>query len=303
MPLTTNGSEPHASGGRVVQVLGEVVANRRVGAYQHLRFIAPGVAEPARPGQFVALAVGGPTSANLLRRCFSIHQVSPTGAHGGTVDIVVAAKGPGTTWIAGLSPGDDVDLVGPLGQPFPLPTEPVRCVLVGGGYGSAPLFWLAEQLAAEGCPVEMVLGAATEDRLFGIAEARRVGVSLTVTTDDGSAGTRGWVSDVLGQVIRRSGAGAVYGCGPMGMLQSISEIASAEGLVAHVAVEESMACGVGVCMTCVLPVTGVDGTTRMVRSCVEGPVFRGDRVRWDALENGYTLVPADTVGAPTEGAH
>jgi dihydroorotate dehydrogenase electron transfer subunit len=287
----------------VVQVTGELLATRRVGAYQHLTFVAPGIAELARPGQFVALAVGGVTSANLLRRCFSIHKVSPSGVYGGTVDIVVAAHGPGTTWIAGLALHDEVDVVGPLGKPFPLPTEPVACVLVGGGYGSAPLFWLAEQLTAKGCRVEMVLGAASEDRLFGVVEARRAADGLTVTTDDGSAGTRGWVSDVLPQVIRLSRAGVVYGCGPMGMLRAVTEVAAAEGAVALVAVEESMACGVGVCMTCVMPVTGVDGKTRMVRSCVEGPVFRGDRVRWDAFENGFGLVPADAVGAPTEAGH
>jgi dihydroorotate dehydrogenase electron transfer subunit len=300
---TVNGSAPAGPRGGVVQVTGELIATRRVGAYQHLTFVAPGVAELARPGQFVALAVGGDTSANLLRRCFSIHKVSPSGTYGGTVDIVVAAHGPGTTWITRLALHDEVDIVGPLGKPFPLPNEPVPCVLVGGGYGSAPLFWLAEQLAAKGCHVEMVLGAASEDRLFGVVEARRAADGLTVTTDDGSAGTRGWVSDVLPQVIRLSQAGVVYGCGPMGMLRSITEVAAAQGVVAQVAVEESMACGVGVCMTCVMPVTGPDGTTRMVRSCVEGPVFRGDRVRWDAFENGYGLVPADAVGAPTEAGH
>ena len=300
---TVNGSAPAGPRGGVVQVTGELIATRRVGAYQHLTFVAPGVAELARPGQFVALAVGGDTSANLLRRCFSIHKVSPSGTYGGTVDIVVAAHGPGTTWITRLAMHDEVDIVGPLGKPFPLPNEPVPCVLVGGGYGSAPLFWLAEQLAAKGCHVEMVLGAASEDRLFGVVEARRAADGLTVTTDDGSAGTRGWVSDVLPQVIRLSQAGVVYGCGPMGMLRSITEVAAAQGVVAQVAVEESMACGVGVCMTCVMPVTGPDGTTRMVRSCVEGPVFRGDRVRWDAFENGYGLVPADAVGAPTEAGH
>ena len=300
---TVNGSAPLGLRGGVVQVTGELIATRRVGAYQHLTFVAPGVAELARPGQFVALAVGGDTSANLLRRCFSIHKVSPSGTYGGTVDIVVAAHGPGTTWITRLALHDEVDIVGPLGKPFPLPNEPVPCVLVGGGYGSAPLFWLAEQLAAKGCHVEMVLGAASEDRLFGVVEARRAADGLTVTTDDGSAGTRGWVSDVLPQVIRLSQAGVVYGCGPMAMLRSITEVAAAQGVVAQVAVEESMACGVGVCMTCVMPVTGPDGTTRMVRSCVEGPVFRGDRVRWDAFENGYGLVPADAVGAPTEAGH
>ena len=287
----------------VVQVAGEVIATRRVGAYQHLTIVAPGVAEAARPGQFVALAVGGPTSANLLRRCFSLHKVSPSGAYGGTFDVVIAAKGPGTQWLAGLRAHDKVDVVAPLGRPFPIPTEPVACVLVGGGYGSAPLFWLADVLRERGCHVEMVLGAASEDRLFGVVEARRSADGVTVTTDDGSAGRRGWVSDVLPEVITRTSAAVVYGCGPMGMLRSITEVATAHGAVAQVAVEESMACGVGVCMTCVMPVRGKDGSTRMVRSCVEGPVFRGDRVRWEAFTEGVCRVPADTVGAPRAGGH
>ncbi len=287
----------------VVQVAGEVIATRRVGAYQHLTIVAPGVAEAARPGQFVALAVGGPTSANLLRRCFSLHKVSPSGAYGGTLDVVIAAKGPGTQWLAGLRAHDKVDVVAPLGRPFPIPTEPVACVLVGGGYGSAPLFWLADVLRERGCHVEMVLGAASEDRLFGVVEARRSADGVTVTTDDGSAGRRGWVSDVLPEVITRASAAVVYGCGPMGMLRSITEVATAHGAVAQVAVEESMACGVGVCMTCVMPVRGKDGSTRMVRSCVEGPVFRGDRIRWEAFTEGVCRVPADTVGAPRAGGH
>jgi len=298
--VSTTAARPGAG---VVQVTGELIATRRVGVYHHLTFVAPGVAEHARPGQFVALAVGGPTSANLLRRCFSIHRVSPSGTYGGTVDVVVSAHGAGTQWLAGLRAHDEVDIVGPLGRPFPLPKEPVPTILVGGGYGSAPLFWLAESLRERGCRVEMVLGAATESRLFGVLEARRCADGVTITTDDGSLGQRGWVSDVLPDIIRRTGAGVVYGCGPMGMLRSITEVAAAEGAVAQVAVEESMACGVGVCMTCVMPVQGNDGVTRMVRSCVEGPVFRGDRVRWDAFENGWCRVPADTLGAPREGGH
>ncbi|KQU68488.1 dihydroorotate oxidase [Phycicoccus sp. Root563] len=286
-----------------MQVTGELIATRRAGAYHHLTFVAPGIAELARPGQFVALAVGGPTSANLLRRCFSIHKVSPSGTYGGTVDVVVAAHGPGTQWISELRAHDEVDIVGPLGRAFPLPKEPVPCVLVGGGYGSAPLFWLAEALRARGCHVEVVLGAATESRLFGVVEARRYADGVTVTTDDGSMGTKGWVSDVLPDVIRRTGAAVVYGCGPMAMLRSITDVATAEGAVAQVAVEESMACGVGVCMTCVMPVVDASGVTKMVRSCVEGPVFRGDRVRWDAFSDGLCRVPDDAVGAPRAGGH
>lgn len=296
-------AETSAQRGSVAHEVAEVIATRRVGAYQHLTLVAPGVAESARAGQFVALGVGGESSANLLRRSFSIHRVSPSGTYGGTVEIIVSAVGPGTRWITSRQPHDTIDVVGPLGRPFPLPKESVPCVLVGGGYGSAPLFWLASALRERGCRVEMVLGASSEDKLFGVVEARRSSDGVTVTTDDGSAGHRGWVSDVLPEIITRSGAGVVYGCGPMGMLESITRIAGEHGAVAQVAVEESMACGVGVCMTCVLPVTGNDGATRMVRSCVEGPVFRGDRVRWGAFENGYCHVPPDAVGAAPGGGH
>ncbi len=288
---------------RTPQVTGELIATRRIGAYQQLTFVAPGVAELAEPGQFVALSVGGDTSANLLRRCFSIHQVSPSETNGGTVDIVVAARGAGTRWLTGLSRHAEVDIIGPLGRAFPLPIEPVAVVLVGGGYGSAPLFWLATVLRERGCHVEMVLGAATQDRLFGVDEARSTADGFTVTTDDGSMGVKGWVSDVLPEIIQRSQAEVVYGCGPMAMLEAITEAATALGAVAHVAVEESMACGVGVCMTCVMPVVDSDGLTRMVRSCVEGPVFRGDRVRWDAFDQGWCRVPQDAHGAAAMGGH
>jgi dihydroorotate dehydrogenase electron transfer subunit len=290
-------------------VTGELIATRPVGAYHQLTFAAPGVAELASPGQFVALAVGGDTSANLLRRCFSIHQVSPGGTHGGTVDVVVAAKGPGTRWLTSLSAHSEVNIIGPLGHGFPLPGDPVPCVLVGGGYGSAPLFWLAAALRERGCRVEMVLGAATSGQLFGVDEAHRASRAsramdgVTVTTDDGSMGVKGWVSAVLPDVIRRSNAEVVYGCGPMAMLRSITEIATEHGAVAQVAVEESMACGIGVCMTCVMPVKGDDGLTRMARSCSEGPVFRGDRIRWEAFENGLCAVPEDAVGAASMRGH
>ncbi|HEX7538222.1 MAG TPA: dihydroorotate dehydrogenase electron transfer subunit [Dermatophilaceae bacterium] len=294
---------------RTPQVTGELIAARRVGDYHHLTFVAPGVAELARPGQFVALAVGGDTSATLLRRCFSIYrtsssrQVTPGGTAGGTVDVVVAARGPGTRWLTGLRTRDEVSIIGPLGRGFPLPPEPVPCVLVGGGYGSAPLFWLAAALRERGCHVEMVLGAATSDRLFGVVEARQGADGVTVTTDDGSEGVRGWVSDVLPDVIGRSRAEVVYGCGPMAMLRSVTDVATAHGAIAQVAVEESMACGVGVCMTCVMPVTGEDGVTRMARSCVEGPVFRGDRIRWEAFDEGRCRVPEDAYGAASMGGH
>lgn len=281
----------------VAQVQAEVLAIARVGAYHHMTLLAPGVADDVRPGHFVALAVGGPDSAMLLRRSFSVYRARRSEGYGGTVEIVLAVHGRGTAWLAQRRPHDLVDLVGPLGRPFALPTEPVTCVLVGGGYGSAPLFALAERLRERGCTPHLVLGAATAGRLFAPAEARRVAASVTVTTEDGSAGERGRVTDVLPELMTRTGAEVAYACGPMGMLRAVAELAAAQGAHSQCAVEEAMACGIGVCMTCVLPVVGDDGRTRMVRACTEGPVLRGDRIRWDAIAAVGSAVPADAVGA------
>lgn len=283
---------------RPVQVRGEVVTIRRTGAYFRLVLLVPDIAPRVQPGHFVALAVGGPATSMFLRRAFSVHRADEAGGHGGTIEIVFAVQGHGTEWLAARRTGDVVDVVGPLGKPFALPRQEVSCVLVGGGYGSAPLFPLADGLRERGCAVHMVLGAATDDRLFGLLEAKRVSETLTVTTDDGTRGQRGIVSDVLAQVLSTTRSDVVYACGPMGMLAAVTEIAVAGGVHCQVAVEESMACGIGICMTCVLPVVGDDGLTRMVRSCVEGPVFRGDRVRWDALSSIGAHVPPDAVGAP-----
>jgi dihydroorotate dehydrogenase electron transfer subunit len=146
-----------------------------------------------------------------------------------------------------------------------------------------------------GCRIDFALGASTEDRLFGALDAKRMATSLAVTTDDGSSGEKGLVSDVLPEMIARNRTEVIYACGPMGMLRAVGDIAADFDLPCQVAVEESMACGVGVCMTCVLPVIGDDGTTRMVRSCIDGPVFRSDRVRWSDVGT----VPADALGATT----
>jgi dihydroorotate dehydrogenase electron transfer subunit len=286
-----------------VQVKGEVLSVKQVGAYLSMTVVASGIAEQTRPGQFVAVAVGGADSGLLLRRAFSIHKVAQRGVFGGTVDFVFAVHGKGTAWLARRHAHDPIDVVGPLGKPFALPKEPAHCVLVGGGYGAAPLFMLAETLHQRGCRVDFVLGAASVDRLFGALEAKRMAASVAFTTDDGSYGERGRVSDVLPEVIERTHADVVYACGPMPMLHAVYSVAaqaySGAGIPVQVAVEESMACGVGVCMTCVLPVIGADGETRMSRSCVDGPVFAGDRIRWDALGT----VPADALGAAATAAH
>jgi len=282
-----------------IQVKGEVLDVRRSGAYHVLSITAPGITELTRPGHFVTVGIGGEESALLLRRAFAIHQVQSRGVYGGTLDIVVGVHGNGTQWLADRRRHDTLDLVGPLGRPFILPKERVNCVLIGGGYGTAPLFMLAEQLRERGCRVDTIVGAATEEKLFGRLELKRLSSTLTITTDDGSLGVQGRVTDILPDLMQKSDAAVVYACGPMPMLAAVADIATEYRAYSQCAVEEAMACGVGVCMTCVLPIIGEDGITRMLRSCTEGPVFRGDRVRWSEIGT----IPPDTVGAPVERGH
>jgi dihydroorotate dehydrogenase electron transfer subunit len=275
-----------------VQVTGTVLTTRRVDAYHALTVVAPGIADRFRPGHFVTVAVGGPATSTLTRRAFSIHDVKPD--YGGTVEFVFSVRGTGTAWLADLRARDTLDLVGPLGRPFPLPRDPCTCVLVGGEYGSAALFTLADALQQRGCRIDFVLGASSADRVFGALRARRMGETTTLTTEDGSLGMRGRVTDVLPGVIADARADVVYACGPMTMLRGVTAVSVEFDIPVQVAVEEAMACGIGLCMTCVVPVIGDDGVTRMVRACTEGPVFRGERVRFDDVGT----IPFDAFGAP-----
>ncbi|MEV4090521.1 dihydroorotate dehydrogenase electron transfer subunit, partial [Nonomuraea fuscirosea] len=201
-------------------------------------------------------------------------------------------------WLADRRARDTLDLVGPLGRPFPLPRDPVHCVLVGSEYGSAVLFPLADALLERGCRVDFVLGGSGAERVFGAMRARRMAETTTLTTEDGSLGLRGTVTDALPAVIADTRADAVYACAPMATLRAVTAVAMEFDIPVQVAVEESMACGIGVCMTCVLPVIGDDGATRMVRACAEGPVFRGERVRFEDVGT----IPFDALGAPGGGA-
>jgi dihydroorotate dehydrogenase electron transfer subunit len=287
----------NATSARPVQETGEIFAVQRVGEYIQFTVIAPGVATGFQPGHFVAVAVGGENTSMILRRAFALCGATQSDKFAGTVQFVVAARGPGTRWLAERKAGDTLDLVGPLGKPFPLPSGPAPAVLVGGGYGAAPLVPLAHALLEQGSPVEFVLGASTGARLYGEMTAKRMVGRVTVTTDDGSAGEKGLVTDVLPEVIDRVNAEIIYACGPMPMLQAVGEIAQKRAIRAQVAVEESMACGIGVCMTCVLPVRGADGKSRFVRSCVEGPVFDALNVRWSDVGR----LPSDLIGADAMG--
>ena len=279
-----------------VQIPAEILELSPVGAYHRLVLYAPGVAARVRPGHFATLAVGGADSSMLLRRAFSIHRADTEAE---TITLVLAAHGRGTEQLVRSRVGDTVGLIAPLGTAFPLPVGPLTALLVAGGYGSAPLFGLAESIKEQGGSVGFILGASTADRLYGVEQAQQLTPDVLVTTDDGSSGIKGQVTLPLAEALKAIGAEAVYSCGPMPMLRAVTEIANAGGARSFCAVEEAMACGVGVCMTCVLPVVGEDGVSRFVRSCVEGPCFDGSRVRWSDVGT----IPADLHGAAAMGVH
>lgn len=276
-----------------VQAQGEVLTNKRVGAYQHLTLVAPGVAERFRPGTLVAVAVGGTLSDRLLRRAFPIYRARATGTYKSTVEMVFPVGEPGEAWLGGLAAGAAVDVVGPLGRPYALPKEPVSCVLAGHAHAAAPLFGLAERLRERGCVVHMVLGAAGEKELFGALDAKRSARTVVVCTEDGSVGVRGAVPVVLPEVLGRTGSDVVYAAGPAPLLHAVAGVAEEHGAWSQTAMGTGHVCATGACHTCVVPVVGEDGVSRMVRACTEGPVFRGDRVRWSDLGT----VPVDTWGA------
>ncbi|HEX4834223.1 MAG TPA: dihydroorotate dehydrogenase electron transfer subunit [Trebonia sp.] len=276
-----------------VQVRGTVLTVRRVDAFVAMTVVAPAIATKFRPGQFLAVAVGGPESGMLARRAFSIHDVRPD--HGGTVEFVFLPREPGSQWLAECRSRDVLDIVGPLGRPFPVPRDPASCLLVGVGSGSAPLFALAARLAERGSQADFLLGAESAERVFGALTARRTGRSAVITTADGSLGTRGSVVDLLPTVVQQARTDVIYAAAPLGVLRAVSSLAGRYALPVQALVSEpAMACGTGLCMGCVLPAIGADGITRMVRACVDGPVFRGDRVRWDDVGT----IPFDALGAP-----
>jgi dihydroorotate dehydrogenase electron transfer subunit len=275
-----------------VQVSGPVLTVRRVDAYHALTVVAPAIATDFRPGQFITVAVGGPDSSMLSRRAFSVHDVRPD--HGGTIEFIFEAGGPGTRWLAGRRSRDLLDVVGPLGRPFPLPQEAVSCLLIGAGHHSTALYPLADRLRERGCQIDFMLGAASADRVFGALRARRTARSATIATDDGSLGIRGPITSLLSQVIHEARTDLIYASAPLPVLREVVALAGRYDLPVQALVEQPTACGTGVCMSCVLPVLGSDGVTRIVRACTDGPVFRADLVRWDDVGT----VPFDALGAP-----
>ncbi len=270
------------------QLLATIVGNKKVGQYHQILISVGELVSQCKPGNFVAISVGGPNSRMVLRRAFAISRTTTSPQFGGAIELIVAPFGSGSSWLCGLAEGEQIDITLPLGTAFGIPTTSVNALLVGGGYGSAPLFGLAEVLKERGCRVDMLLGASTGSKIYAPLEGKRSVNSLRIFTEDGSMGETGRITAPIAQLVSELQIDVIYSCGPMAMLKAISEILNGGDVVHQCADEEALACGIGICMTCVLPVKDETGKISNLRSCIDGPVMDGAAIEWDLV--GKTLV-------------
>ena len=226
----------------------------------------PALAAEAQPGQFVMLGAPG----FFLRRPISICQIDRTG---GFLRLVFEIKGEGTRALAALDINMSVQLLGPLGRGFTLP-EGGRTVLIGGGIGTPPMLSLAMALP----DTTAILGFRTAAAVILKEEFDAACGEVLLCTDDGSAGERGFVTDLLRPLLETAKPDRVCACGPIPMLRGIAELTRAAGVPAELSLEERMACGVGACRGCGIAMLDDSGRRVIGRVCKDGPVFPSDRI-------------------------
>ena len=243
--------------------------------YRLLSIASPEIGKAARPGQFVMVKVAD-RPFPLLRRPLSIHDADVSG-----IRLFFKVAGLGTEILAGKRPGDPVDILGPLGKGYTVSgsLKGTKDYLVGGGRGIAPLYFLGRELKALGAEVVVLYGGRTrrDTPLAGAFEA--AGLRLLCSTDDGSFGFRGFVTELLGRELAGTPADMIYACGPDPMMKAAAETARAAGIPAELSLESLMGCGIGACWGCVHRIRG-EGGQGWVKICEEGPVFPAERVVW-----------------------
>ena len=257
----------------------------------------PEVARAARAGQFVMIKAG--TSAEPpLRRPFSILTVDP-GAE--TFRLFLKTIGAGTRALAALEPGDLAQCLGPLGRPFTAPPPGHEALLIAGGYGIAPFHLFCEELLRAGARARVFYGGRTAGDLQVREPFAAMGVPLVPTTDDGSLGHHGRVTEAVEAYLdAHKGPVALYACGPDPMLHAVARLAARRGLPAEVSLDPWMGCGVGTCLGCVVWMQSASEPRPHYRcACTEGPVFDAREVVWPGEEGSRARLEAQAA-APSE---
>ena len=251
---------------RLERCTGEVVATRALGAYRHLSVVRPALPRPARPGQFVLLPPApGP---RVLSQSWWLAGARTEAGFGSTLEFVVP-EAPDLP-----APGEELVLTGPVGRGYGLPTTPVQVVVATQGPAGGAARWLTERLRGRGCTVHLLSCAADPEEHVDLVQARRTVESVVLTDPEGAAGA-------LTDLATRRAAAVLYAVGPLSLSATVARVAARRDLVCQVSCLEVGAddrCGHGLCGACELPLSGQP--QRAVRPCVDGPVLRGDQVRW-----------------------
>ena len=251
------------------QVTASVISNDEVMPGVHLVWLeSPQIASTAQPGQFAMVRCGEET---LLRRPLSIHQL----ADGIKLAFLFNVVGKGTHWLAQCQVGDNIDLLGPLGNGYSIHPESHKLLLLAGGIGIAPLCFLAQAALHQGCSVRLLLGASTANQLY----PRRLlppKAELIIITEDGTAGKKGMITDLLTDFV--DWADQIFACGPLSMYQTMVIQKLLKAKSAKVSLEVRMGCGRGVCYGCTVKTKG-----GLKQVCKDGPVFNLDDILWDEL--------------------
>ena len=249
--------------------------------YRTLVFAAPQIAAAVVPGQFVHVKVPSLDDA-ALRRPFSVFDAD---ADAGTLTVLYKVVGRGTEALSKESAGAEVEVLGPLGFGFPVACDGVP-LLVGGGYGVAPLYFLAKRLLELGLEEKPILfvGGRTKGDLLAVDEFVELGVDVRTATNDGSEGTKGFVTEPLdAELMKLRSAGKnfeFFTCGPDGLLKAVSDRALGTGAKGWISMDRHMICGVGACFACIQKLKHPNGEVWNARCCVNGPVFKAEEIVW-----------------------
>jgi dihydroorotate dehydrogenase electron transfer subunit len=277
----------------LVQETAAIVENRRLARDTFLvRFTAPRLARRILPGQFLMLRLAG-WNDPLIGRPLALYDTHGNEECPDSLSVVYLVKGKFTSRLAALASGQSLDVWGPLGNGFvPQPAE--HLIMVAGGIGQTPFLAVAQEALGRrryGHPlraaapavgkVTLCYGARSADYFAGLDEFERLGVDVRLATDDGSRGHRGLVTDLLREILRESQSDArIVCCGPEPMMEAVAHTAQAANVPCQISLETPMACGIGICFTCVAKVRDEQGEWDYKRTCVEGPVFDAAKIVW-----------------------
>jgi dihydroorotate dehydrogenase electron transfer subunit len=243
--------------------------------YFHLTIDTPDVGREARPGQFIMIKVADGTFP-LLRRPLSIHDAGAS-----SIELFFKVAGLGTEILSRKKPGESLDLIGPLGKGFTVTNgmKGKRAFCVGGGRGIAPIYFLARELGARGVQTTVFYGGRKLADIPLRDKFEKAGMELHCSTDDGSFGFGGLVTELVGPELERTKPEVLCACGPDAMMKALASLAAKHRVQAEFSLESLMGCGIGACWGCVHRIKNEsgDGWTKI---CEEGPVFPGERILW-----------------------